>query len=93
MDREIPFPDGHKRGERMKRDDPKNTPHNPSRRTFLKTSGIAGLSGLMTAYEIPSCDWSSDVCSSDLIHLLFRSASDVYKPMLMDRPFFVPTRV
>ena len=26
-----------------------------------------------TAYEIKECDWSSDVCSSDLNNLLFTS--------------------
>ena len=26
-----------------------------------------------TAYEIKECDWSSDVCSSDLMRLLRRS--------------------
>ena len=31
-----------------------------------------------TAYEIYQCDWSSDVCSSDLLKKVFRNGSAIY---------------
>ena len=36
-----------------------------------------------TAYEIKECDWSSDVCSSDLRHLL---AVDDFKSLKIVSP-------
>ena len=53
-----------------------------------------------TAYEIVDCDWSSDVCSSDLTQLSARSAiadllikpgikgSDPDRDQIMSRPAF-----
>src|SRR5213080_49499 len=40
---------------------------------FAATDAASGVAAVfffkqMTAYEIPLCDWSSDVCSSDLDH-------------------------
>ena len=37
-----------------------------------------------TAYEIRNCDWSSDVCSSDLICSLVLSVLSVFLPAFAD---------
>ena len=34
-----------------------------------------------TAYEIYQCDWSSDVCSSDLSEILTKDDLDVLNPL------------
>src|SRR5574340_1621923 len=41
----------------------------------------------MTAYEIRNCDWSSDVCSSDLITSVSYTHLDVYKRQTQYRMF------
>ncbi len=35
-----------------------------------------------TAYEIKECDWSSDVCSSDLVLSAGQGASEVFSQMI-----------
>src|ERR1043166_818657 len=39
-----------------------------------------------TAYEIPKRDWSSDVCSSDLDHLIYRSFYKIDRVRCIDPP-------
>ena len=42
-----------------------------------------------TAYEIKECDWSSDVCSSDLFLFLTRNAADKADSLIVaDSAFF-----
>jgi len=36
-----------------------------------------------TAYEIRACDWSSDVCSSDLVLALGREQAQLVAPALL----------
>ena len=50
-----------------------------------------------TAYEIKECDWSSDVCSSDLVLLLY-SASAAYaaagaNAAVLDEPCNTPLKL
>src|SRR5213080_5424894 len=43
-----------------------------------------------TAYEIPLCDWSSDVCSSDLDHVVQVSQNRLERLALVRRPLGEP---
>ena len=40
-----------------------------------------------TAYEIQSCDWSSDVCSSDLRFHIKQGAGDIHQGFAFRRAF------